>query len=367
MNNPSELYLGLISGTSVDSVDIALVSFDKDGHSLIAFDSYPIILSLREQLLACNHSASLSLEQFCALQRQTGELFVQVVQQFLQEHGISPSAITAIGSHGQTIYHAPEIGMSLQIGHPAIIAKQTGITTVADFRIDDMALGGQGAPFAPAYHQTLFASPHRTNFAVNIGGIANLSVVTTENTFGFDTGPGNGIMDELCKRDFERSYDMNGDLARQGHIHTELLQRLLDDPYFTRAAPKSTGRDYFNIAWLEQHQHGLDLSSHDLLATACELSAITIAQAVKIYAQQRQEHVWICGGGAHNHYLIERIQSHLSAQQVDSCLDKSINPDAIEAMLFAWLAHQRVEQKTIPLSKTTGASRDAILGGIWEP
>lgn len=366
-----------MSGTSVDAVDAALVAFnDSDAlPQLKALYSHPIPEKLKKALLACNQQSQLSLEEFCQLQVDTGRLFSETVLKLLKQESLPAGEITAIGSHGQTIFHAPEIGMSLQIGHPAIIAKQTGITTVADFRIDDMALGGQGAPFAPAFHQYLFAEPEQTAVAVNIGGIANISLLPAGNAFepllGFDTGPGNGLMDEVCQRFFNQPYDESGRLAKSGAIHSELLEKLLSDDYFAKSAPKSTGRDKFNWQWLEQFQltsiQPNSIQPKDLLTTLTELTAITIAQAISSQKEYANNNVWICGGGAFNEYLMQRLQSHLPNAKVQSSNEKGIHPTAIEGMLFAWLAKQRLNNRPVNLKDVTGASRNAILGGVWQP
>lgn len=363
-------FIGLMSGTSVDSIDVALVSFLDEQPTLHAFSSHPIPQSLQTALLGCNQTPTLSLATFCELQAATGRLFAEAVNQFLDKQAIQPEQITAIGSHGQTIFHAPEIGMSLQIGHPAMIAKQTGIQTVADFRIDDMALGGQGAPFAPAFHQYLFAENDQPVVAVNIGGIANISFIPAGKTqaplLGFDTGPGNGLMDEICRHYFDQPYDTNGAIAAQGRIHAELLNAMLQEAYFAKPAPKSTGRDYFNQTWLNKHLCKFrDIAPQDLMATLCELTAVTLAKAIQAHAQPTN--VWICGGGAFNDYLLARLQANLNGYPVQSSAEKGIDPNAIEGMLFAWLANQRLENRPVNLKDVTGATRNAVLGGVWAP
>ncbi len=377
MTTNQDLYIGLMSGTSVDAVDATLVAFnDSDTHpKLEALYSLPIPEQLKKALLDCNQRNQLSLEAFCQLQVDTGHLFAEAVHQLLKLESLPAGNITAIGSHGQTIFHAPEIGMSLQTGHPAIIAKQTGIKTVADFRIDDMALGGQGAPFAPAFHQHLFAEPEKSSVAVNIGGIANISLIPAGNVskplLGFDTGPGNSLMDEVCQRFCNQPYDENGNLAKSGTIHSELLEKFLSDDYFAKAAPKSTGRDKFNWQWLNQFQpesiQPNSIQPKDLLATLTELTAITIAQAISSYDEYAKGNVWICGGGAFNEYLMQRLQSHLPNAKVRSANETGIHPTAIEGMLFAWLAKQRLNNRPVNLKDVTGASRNAILGGVWQP
>ncbi|MBO1923178.1 anhydro-N-acetylmuramic acid kinase [Thiomicrorhabdus sp. 6S3-12] len=364
-----------MSGTSVDAVDAALIAICDQSLQLKHFTTTPIPDNLKRLLLECNSEQKLSLKSFSQLHSQTGQLFTAAVTQLLYETELEASDIAAIGSHGQTIYHAPDLMMSLQIGHPAIIAKHSGITTVGDFRVDDMALGGQGAPFAPVFHQCLFSEPEQTAIAVNIGGIANISVLPAMHSahaaIGWDTGPGNALIDEACQKLFACPYDRNGALARQGCVQTAALDTLLQDDYFQQSAPKSSGRDYFNWQWLLQ-KLGSDfveqLDAHDLLATLSELTAASIAQQVLLsLGKQAESNVWICGGGAFNRYLLERIQAHLPACMVRSSADAGHDPNAIEGMLFAWLAHERLNNRPVKLSAVTGAERDAVLGGIWHP
>lgn len=373
-----------MSGTSADGVDAALVDISHDNIQLIDFISPPLPAALKQALLTLNDSPNLSLEQFSQLSFDIAQQFSQATQTLLVKNDLHAHDIQAIGSHGQTIYHAPHIPMSLQIGHPAFIAKTTGIQTVADFRVDDMALDGQGAPFAPAFHQVLFKGDQAC-FVVNIGGIANISYLPgnsdlNQAPIGYDTGPGNALMDEVCQQFFDKDYDENGDLARQGKIDNELLSRLLNHAYFSKHRPKSTGRETFNESWLEetihQHEQFVDekVSKQDLLSTLCELTACSIATEIQNVTAEHaslessvKTDVWIVGGGAYNHHLISRLQNLLPKHQVQSSAVKQINPNAIEAMMCAWLAQQRIALKTVPLSAVTGAKRDAILGGLWLP
>jgi anhydro-N-acetylmuramic acid kinase len=372
----TELYIGLMSGTSVDAIDAALVAINENDLRLEHLISTPLDDSLKQALLACNQQQQIRLHELCRLQSELGQAFANSVQNLLSASNASANQIRAIGSHGQTIFHAPDVQMSLQIGHPAMIAKQTGITTIADFRIDDMALGGQGAPFAPVFHQALFAETDNTAIAVNIGGIANISVLSALNTntpiTGWDCGPGNGLIDEACQKYLQCAYDKNGAIARTGQIKESLLENLLADDYFAKTPPKSSGRDYFNWQWLESSlgkQTFDSISITDLLATLTELTAITIAHEINKLATDtgNKVPVWICGGGAFNEYLIERIATHLPNCSVQSSQVAGHNPDSIEAMLFAWLAYKRLHNQPVALSAVTGASRDAVMGGIWHP
>jgi len=373
-----------MTGTSADGIDVALVEISDKHTQLCAFISPELPPSLKKQLIDLNGSPQIELKTLSQLSVQIAQSLSQATQQLLTEQGLSPSDICAIGSHGQTIYHAPEIPMTLQIGHPAIIAKQCQIQTVGDFRVDDMALGGQGAPFAPAFHQQLFQEETKPCFVVNIGGIANVShlpskIATQQAPKGYDTGPGNALMDELCQQHFNQAYDESGLIAASGSVQTELLNQLLSHPFFAQPHPKSTGRDIFNQNWLNDNLQvlglaaGNEISYTDLLCTLCELTALSIANEIfKIIQQEgltsiNNIPVWIVGGGAYNQHLISRIQSHLSQCLVQSSEQKNINPNAIEAMMCAWLAYQRINNQTVALSQVTGAKRDAVLGGLWHP
>ncbi|MBE0493674.1 MAG: anhydro-N-acetylmuramic acid kinase [Thiomicrospira sp.] len=360
------LFIGLMSGTSADGIDAALVRL-VNGHriELIDFLTYPS--ELKPQLSQLNLETQISLAELADLQVKIAHEFSQAVLALIKQNGYETSHIHAIGSHGQTIFHAPELGMSLQIGHPAIIAKQTNITTVADFRVDDMALGGQGAPLAPSFHQALFQDLKKPACVINIGGIANLSYLNAEGeASGFDTGPGNALMDEVCQQLFKLDYDSNGDLAAQGQINQTLLSALLSDPYFQQPTPKSTGRDKFNQAWLLKFAP-LDIDPIDLLATLNQLSVETIAAELVKLDLPDQTTCLICGGGAYNQTLLKGLQAKLPNLSIQSTEQAGVNPNAIEAMMCAWLAKQRLDHVEIDLTRITGASRPAVLGGLWHP
>lgn len=370
-------FVGLMSGTSADGVDAALIESSDNHVKLIDFHSIQLSKELKESLLKLNQNPTIHLEKLCLLHKQVAEAFIEATQSLLSKNKLSPTEITAIGSHGQTIYHAPHIPMTLQIGHPAFIAKQTGISTIGDFRTDDMALDGQGAPFAPAFHKALFTEEN-PSFAVNIGGIANISFLPGKNSnhkvIGWDTGPGNALMDEVCQRELQINFDPAGQNARQGKINVTVLKRLLEHPYFLQRHPKSTGRDSFHNQWVDQviHETGTILSSQDKLATLCELTAVSIAQQIEKVQQPANPQdlpisVWIVGGGAYNDFLLERLQNHLPFYKVKNSEAMQINPNAVEAMMCAWLAEQRILNKPVQLSAITGAKRDMVLGGIWHP
>jgi anhydro-N-acetylmuramic acid kinase len=362
----SHYYIGLMSGTSADGIDAALVAMHGEQIELHAYIEQPLAETLRSQLLTLNRAPQLALEDLCQLQYDVAQTFIQATEALLEHAKLDAGSIRAIGSHGQTLFHAPHIPMSLQIGHPALIAKQTGIDTVADFRIDNMAVGGQGAPLAPAFHQALFA-PDTPCCVVNIGGIANISLLRPDSApQGFDCGPGNALMDELSQRHFDCPYDRNGAVAASAEPVAALLHQLLEHPYFQQSFPKSTGRETFHSGWLAQQleAYAQPVAPAELMATLSELTAAGIAQSVAQLGLHNGP-LWVVGGGAFNPDLIARLQRRLPDFQVASSAVMGINPAAIEAMMCAWLAHQRLEARPIPLKAVTGARKDVTLGGVW--
>lgn len=354
-----------MSGTSADGIDAALVRLNHHQIELIDFITHPS--KLKSQLTQLNLNTQISLRSLAELQVNIAQEFSQAALSLIKQNGYESSHIHAIGSHGQTVFHAPELSMSIQLGHPAIIAKQTNIATVADFRVDDMALGGQGAPLAPSFHQALFQNHPHPLCVINIGGIANISYLNkTNEVIGFDTGPGNALMDEICQQVFDQDYDENGELATQGQVNQTLLNALLSDPYFKQPAPKSTGRDKFNQAWLLKHLPA-NIDPIDLLATLNQLTVETIAEELIRLKLADQTACFICGGGAYNQTLLKGLQTKLPNLRIQSTERAGINPNAIEAMMCAWLAKQRLDHKEIDLTQITGASRPAVLGGLWHP
>ncbi len=367
----SELYIGLMSGTSLDGIDAGLVEFNGDTIKLIAFEYLAFSESIRDdiQKLSCPDS-HISLLNYGSLDTQLGLLFAQACKTLLGKSGLPSSAIKAIGSHGQTIYHAPELnpGFSLQIGDPNIIAEQTGITTIADFRRRDIAAGGQGAPLVPAFHQAIFSQVFdlsRQNITiVNIGGIANITYLSTDKTIGFDTGTGNTLMDYWIKKNLDSAYDQDGSWARMGKANPELVKILKQDPYFKLNLPKSTGKEYFSPSWLnEKINLSSQCSPQDIQASLCHLTAETITDAILQHAP-KTDHTLICGGGIHNGHLISLIKNNLP-HPVSSTEEFGINPDHVEAMAFAWLAKQTMNNQSGNLTAVTGAKAPVILGGIY--
>lgn len=374
----TEYYIGLLSGTSVDSVDGALISFDDKDITVHATHSIAIPNSIREKLLEISSNATLSLEQLGLLENKLSDLFADCALQIIQKSQIPKNQIRAIGSHGQNIYHNPQIKFTLQITNPYIITQKTGIPTVFDFRRGDMALGGQGAPLAPLFHHALFYSDQINRVILNLGGIANITVLKPDLAYplcGFDTGPANSLIDALCVKYFNQAYDKNGELAASGKIQEKLLTSLLQDSYFKKAPPKSTGKEYFNLAWLEKHLDQ-DYSPEDLLATLTELTAQSISDQIKQLIKMQfdskfKTELVCCGGGVYNAYLLSRLQYHLQNIHQDISLHNTealgLDPKWVEAALFAWLAKMRIEEKSLDLKSTTGSISPVMLGAVCCP
>lgn len=366
----TELYIGLMSGTSMNAVDAALV--DLHGHpKLLHTASRPYPAELRRRLQSLCEGTRDELESFARLDTELGHLFAETALAVLHQGGIRPAEVVAIGSHGQTVRHypGPEPKSSLQIADPNIIATVTGITTVADFRRRDISVGGQGAPLVPAFHNLLFRQRGRERAVLNIGGIANVTILPGDPqaaVTGFDTGPGNVLMDQWAARHLRQPMDRDGRWAASGRIDEVLLERLLKDRYFAAPPPKSTGTEYFNLHWLERilKRHSGRMIRKNVQATLCELTAASIVQALHEHAPATRE-VLVCGGGAHNLALMFRLQALLGEVQLRSTEDYGFPPDWIEAMAFAWLAHETLGGRPGNLPSVTGATRPVLLGGIY--
>lgn len=365
-------YIGLMSGTSLDAIDAVLVSFDDNQPVLHRAINFPLDETLRKDILALCTPGDNEIERMGQLDIVLGKTFAKAVQQLLKESNVDVSQVRAIGSHGQTIRHRPgsdkEKGFTLQIADPNTIAELTGITTVADFRRRDMAAGGQGAPLVPAFHAAVFGTSENTpRVILNIGGMANVTLLSTDSpASGFDTGPGNVLMDGWIQQHQQKPFDHNGQWAASGSTNTPLLDALLKDDFFQLAPPKSTGREHFNPAWLQQH---LDAFAHtlapaDVQTTLSELTAVSICDAVKKYAGENVGLV-VCGGGARNSDLMQRIAKNLPAATVKTTDDFGLPAEWVEAVAFAWLARETLENRAGNLPAVTGAQRPVILGGIY--
>lgn len=365
----SEYYIGLMSGTSADGIDAALVEFGQTPRLLgFLYQAYPA--SFKHALQDISPSHAIKLVKYGALDCQLGHLFAACVIQLLHQTAIDAQAIKAIGSHGHTVHHAPlaQYPFSLQIGDANIIAELTGITTVADFRRRDIAAGGQGAPLVSVYHQALFKSSTENRVIVNIGGIANITVLAKSNLrqlWGFDTGPGNTLIDYWTQKHLKTDYDNNGDWANSGKVETSLVSHFKQDSYFSAAFPKSTGKEYFSPDWLQAKLESFDkvIKPVDSQASLCQLTAETITDAIKNCAPET-ERVLICGGGVHNQYLVAKLEQQLNCP-VQSTAAYGIDPDHVEAMAFAWLAQKTMAGQASSVSSVTGAKSARILGAIY--
>ncbi len=360
--------IGALSGTSMDGISVGLFEFAaNEMPNTIAAGTYAVPANYKQTILDLIQTGSCTLLEYGQLDRSVGEIFAAAINQFLSDHTLDPGTITAIGSHGQTLWHAPHAAkpFTLQIGDPNIIAALTGITTIADFRRADMAAGGCGAPLAPALHQAIFADPKQPRCIVNIGGFSNISILTPTKQLGFDTGPGNSLMDYWVKTHFNLDYDAQGALAAKGRVNQDLLTIMLTDPFFHQAAPKSTGREYFNAAWIEEKLQTCNnkIEPQDVLTTLLHLTAITIAQDIKRYAPPTTQ-VNVCGGGAFNTELCKQL-GLLLEQDIATTAALGLAPDHVEAALFAWLAYARLQGRAINLMHITGSNQPVILGGIY--
>ncbi len=365
---PAELFIGLMSGTSQDAIDGVLAEFPQDGQPrIVATHSAALADDLRHQLDALQRPGGGDLDLALRLHHELGHRFADCALHLLSTAGIGAEAVCAIGSHGQTIRHRPEgpAPCSLQIGNAALIAVRTGIPTVADFRSVDLAAGGQGAPLAPAFHQAAFNSTERRRAVLNLGGMANVSLLGAD-TSGWDVGPGNVLLDAWAARHLGQPYDTDGRFARAGTVDATLLAALLTHPFIARPPPKSTGREDFNLHWLDTLLAGLpNLRPTDVQATLAEFTAATVALALT--GRGDIEELLICGGGARNTDLVGRIARRLPALLVGTTSGAGIDPQWVEALAFAWLARQRVHETALDLRSITGARRPVILGCVYLP
>ncbi len=365
----ARLYLGLISGTSADGIDAALVRFDaQHTPELIAAHTFAYAPALREEILAVSQAAvSIDLDRVGRLDHRIGAAFAQAAHDLLDEHGIPASDVAGIGSHGQTLRHAPfgDAPFTWQLGDANLIAERTGIATVADFRRRDVAAGGQGAPLMPAFHAAMLASHGHDQAVLNLGGIANLTLLPREgNVTGFDTGPANGLMDAWMFAHCGEGFDADGRFAATGRVDEALVAMLLAEPYFALPPPKSTGRDLFHLPWLRERLARRDLAAADVQATLLELSARSIAQALLAHLPGVHR-VLACGGGVHNGALMRRLADLLPGVDVGSTARIGIDPDFVEAMGFAWLARQTLNGWAGNLPSVTGAQGLRVLGAIY--
>lgn len=363
----SQFYLGLMSGTSMDGVDVALVDFSSPHPHLLDCQTFPYPPSLLEELHQLCTPSDNEIVRMGQADRAVAEVFAEASLALLKNNYIRPDQVVAMGSHGQTIRHLPLglHGFSLQIGDPNSLAALTEIDVVADFRRKDIALGGQGAPLVPAFHHSVFSSSTQSRVVVNIGGIANITYLPQKGmgeVMGYDTGPGNTLMDLWCKKHTGKHYDAKGEWAAQGSFSPKLLKTFTSNAYFALPAPKSTGRELFNAQWLQDQlaKHPDIKDPQVIQATLAMFTSRTIADEIGKFPDVEQ--VYVCGGGAKNEFLMECLESHLHECEVFTTDELGVDPDAVEAMAFAWLAYAHVNRIEGSLASVTGAKRNAVLG-----
>jgi len=365
-----EHYIGLMSGTSMDGIDAVLASFDDASVELHGTLSLPYPARLRAELLeAVADPDGCTIDRIGMLDRWVGECFRDAATTLLAQCNVEPNQVRGIGSHGQTLRHQPDAPKpwSLQVGDAATIASGTGIVTVADFRRADIAAGGQGAPLVPPFHDWLFGQAGKRRVILNIGGIANVTILGGEGrpVTGFDTGPGNALLDRWMQRHQGETFDRDGTWAASGRVDDALLEFMLSFAYFGRQPPKSTGLEEFNLSWLARY--GAERAApEDVQATLCELTARTIAADIARYAPGTEE-VFVCGGGAHNRELLRRLSARLPAATIADTSVAGLHPDWVEATAFAWLAMRTLNGQSGNLPSVTGATRKVVLGAIHSP
>jgi anhydro-N-acetylmuramic acid kinase len=362
-----EIYVGLMSGTSLDGIDGVAVDFDRGAHRLLGSARGDLPAPLRAELLALNAPAEDELHRAAMAARGLAEVQAETVQRLLRLTGLSPTQVRAIGSHGQTVRHRPELGYTLQLNDGALLAERCGIDVVCDLRSRDVAAGGQGAPLVPAFHAERFAVRSEARAVLNLGGIANLTLLPAGGgtVRGFDTGPANALLDAWCARHRAQRYDQAGRWAASGAVIDPLLAALLADPYFDRPPPKSTGRDLFNPDWLDRHLAALPPPQPaDVQATLAELTARSVAQALQRHAPGTRR-LLVCGGGAHNTHLMSRLARLLPGLVVQSTSEHGLDPGLVEATAFAWLARAFIERQPGNLIEVTGAAGPRVLGALY--
>ena len=390
------LYIGMMSGTSLDGMDAVLCQFGGEESTqqplrLLATLSQDFPPRLREVLLAlCQPNGvqeliptvgepNSELDWFGWASKAYAEFASEVVNNLLQHSNTDVESVLAIGCHGQTVRHRPQMGFSLQLVDANIIAERTGISVVSDFRRRDMAVGGQGAPLVPAFHQALFATPDSTRVLLNLGGIANITVLPADSNsgnnshvIGYDTGPANLLLDAWTALHTDKDYDAGGAWAQSGQVVEPLLNQLIEHPFFARMYPKSTGREDFNLAWLQSELQRFDqasahirYSSADVQATLTELTAMSASMQINMFINAKENSsVYVCGGGALNDYLMTRLQAHLPHCTVETTASLGLNPAWVEAVAFAWLARQTLMGETGNLPAVTGANKGVVLGQV---
>ena len=362
------LWIGVMSGSSLDGIDVALTEQTDTECKILATHFQPYSASTKNALLALHFPLENELESAALMANQLARLYATAINTLLNKHNIKPNQVSAIGCHGQTIRHCPryddDTGYTIQLGNNALLAELTNINVVGDFRSRDIAAGGQGAPLVPAFHKAVFASKKKNRAIVNIGGIANITfLAATGEVSGFDSGPGNILLDHWVKLKRGQDYDADGAWAATGHVDQSFLESMLADSYFTRQPPKSTGRDLFNASWLKQHIP-LDCHPEDVARTLVALTTDSIHQAIVQHCAGVDE-VYLCGGGTHNKLLLGCLKQKLSNIKLAQTNELGVDADWVEAAAFSWLAKQTIQKVPSNLPSATGANGFRILGAIY--
>jgi anhydro-N-acetylmuramic acid kinase len=361
------IYLGLISGTSMDAIDAALVDFDVAPMRIIATSATQLDPDLKRRISALiDHADRVALDEVGQIDVELGMAFARAALALMQSAGVSADRVTAIGSHGQTLRHRPDVAQPFtwQIGDPNTLAEMTGVSVVADFRRRDVAAGGQGAPLLPVFHDQVFRNDNEDRVIANLGGIANITILARNSSVsGFDTGPANRLLDAWIAQHLGKDFDVAGEWAASGHVDDTLLSELLEEPYLRLAPPKSTGRELFNLPWLANKLGLFSRAPRDVQATLQQFTASTLAAAVRQYAPGAA--LYVCGGGAHNSGLLNAIAALIAPNRVASTAALGLDPDYVEAVAFAWFAKRTLEGLTSSAAGVTGAKGARILGGVY--
>ena len=364
-----DVYIGLMSGTSADSVDCAALDLSSEEIKILGCQNFEIPKDLKEEIIKSSQSEKIDQELINDLNFKMAEVFVDSVKEIMTELNIDSRTVKAIGSHGQTIKHEPksEIPYTLQIGDPQKISNDLNIITVGNYRDEDIKAGGEGAPLTPIFHEKVFGTDRQRKAIVNIGGITNITALDYPKLIGFDSGPGNCLMDCWSRLHNIGDYDNNGFWASSGSINQSLLEKMMGDEYFLRKYPKSTGPDYFNHEWIKKNLLSLskNIPPEDVQATLLQVTILSLLEAINIL-KFTNESIYLCGGGVHNEFLYSELKRHTAAK-IRTTIDLGIDPDYVEAICFGWLAKQRIENKKFNLNKITGSKGEVYLGKIYKP
>ena len=365
----AEIYVGLMSGTSADSIDCATLDLSSEEIKVINCKNFEIPMDLKKDIIQSSQSEKIEQELIDDLDFRMAEVLADSVKKIISDSNIEAKDIKAIGSHGQTIKHEPksETPYTLQIGDPQKISNDLDITTVGNYRHDDIEAGGEGAPLTPVFHKTVFGSDKKRKVIVNIGGITNITALNYPELIGFDTGPGNCLMDCWSRINNVGDYDDRGSWAASGTINQSLLEIMMEDEYFSRKYPKSSGPDYFSYKWIQENLLRLskEILAEDVQATLAQVTVISLIESIN-FLNLSNENIYLCGGGVHNDFLCSEINKQ-SKVRVSTTLELGIDPDYVEAICFGWLAKQRIENKSFDLSEITGSKGEVYLGRIYEP